>query len=118
MLYAEAAEMVIRFWSARTTALRFPDYLQHFNMNVLPSLRAVDGFLEARILSQSDGVVVQFIVETLWASMEAIDSFAGPDREAAVIADEALHLLTSYDHRVRHYQVDLCEVNRTTKASA
>jgi hypothetical protein len=111
-------EMVVRFWSARTTQVRFPDYLRHFNQNVLPSLRAVDGFLEARVISQSDGVVVQFIAETLWSSMEAIDRFAGPDREAAVIADEALDLLTSYDRRVRHYVVDLCEDHRVAKASA
>jgi heme-degrading monooxygenase HmoA len=104
--------MVVRFWSARTTQARFPDYLKHFNENVLPSLRAVDGFLEARVISQSDGTVVQFIAETLWSSMEAIDQFAGPDREEAVVADEALHLLTSYDRHVRHYQVDLCEAHR------
>jgi hypothetical protein len=110
--------MVVRFWSARTTQARFPDYLKHFNENVLPRLRDVDGFLEARVISQSDGTVVQFIAETLWSSMEAIDQFAGPDREAAVIADEALHLLTSYDHRVRHYLVDLCEDRRVAKASA
>jgi hypothetical protein len=110
--------MVVRFWSARTTQARFPDYLRHFNENVLPRLRAVDGFLEARVISQSDGVVVQFIAETLWSSMEAIDRFAGPDRDAAVIADEALHLLTSYDHRVRHYVVDLCEDRQAVKTSA
>jgi heme-degrading monooxygenase HmoA len=110
--------MVVRFWSARTTQVRFPEYLRLFNQNVLPSLRAVDGFLEARVISQSDGVVVQFIVETLWSSMEAISCFAGPDHEQAVIADEALHLLTSYDHRVRHYLVDLCEDHRVSKASA
>jgi hypothetical protein len=101
--------MVVRFWSARTTQERFPQYLKHFNENVLPSLRAVNGFLEARVISQSDGTVVQFIAETLWASMEAIDLFAKPDREAAVVADEALHLLTSYDRRVRHYHVDTSE---------
>jgi heme-degrading monooxygenase HmoA len=109
--------MVVRFWSARTTQVRFPDYLRHFHQNVLPSLKAVDGFLEARVISQSDGVVVQFIVETLWATMEAIDRFAGPDREAAVVADEALDLLTSYDRRVRHYQVDLCDDARGRKTS-
>ncbi len=109
--------MVVRFWSARTTQVRFPDYLRHFHENVLPSLHAVDGFLEARVISQSDGVVVQFIVETLWATMEAIDRFAGPDREAAVIADEALDLLTSYDRRVRHYLVDLYENGHAKKIS-
>ena len=110
--------MVVRFWSARTTQVRFPDYLRHFNENVLPKLRMVDGFLEARVISQSDGVVVHFIAETLWSSMEAIHRFAGPDCESAVVADEALDLLTSYDRRVRHYVVDLCEDHRTAKASA
>jgi len=110
--------MVVRFWSARTTQVRMPSYLRHFNENVLPKLRAVDGFLEARVISQSDGVVVQFIVEMLWNSMEAIHSFAGPEPNVAVIADEALHLLTSYDHRVQHYMVDLCEDHRTVKATA
>jgi hypothetical protein len=110
--------MVVRFWTARTTQERFPAYLRHFNENVLPSLRAVDGFLEARVISQSDGTVVQFIAETLWSTMEAIDRFAGPDREAAVVADEALHLLTSFDRRVRHYQVDLSERRQTAMASA
>jgi heme-degrading monooxygenase HmoA len=101
--------MVVRFWSARTTQVPFPEYLRHFNDHVLPHLRGVDGFLEARVLSQSDGVVVQFIVETLWSSMEAIERFAGQDKEAAVVAVEALHLLTSHDRRVRHYHVDVRE---------
>ena len=109
--------MVVRFWSARTTQVRFPTYMKHFEEHVLPKLRGVDGFLEARILTQSDGVVVQFIVETLWSSMEAIDRFAGRDREAAVVADEALDLLTSYDRRVKHYQVDLREVRGAAKGA-
>ena len=109
--------MVVRFWSARTTQVRFPEYLRHFDENVLPHLRGVDGFLEARVLSQSDGVVVAFIVETLWSSMEAIDRFAGPDREAAVVAVEALHLLTSYDRRVRHYELDVREARQALPAA-
>ena len=109
--------MVVRFWSARTTQVRFPDYLRHFDQHVLPHLRGVEGFLEARVLSQSDGVVVSFIVETLWSSMEAIDRFAGPDREAAVVGVEALHLLTSYDRRVRHYEVDVREVGQPLTAA-
>jgi len=109
--------MVVRFWSARTTAVRFPDYLRHFNEHVLPTLRVVEGFLEARVLSQSDGVVVHFIVETLWASMQAVERFAGPEHDQAVIADEALHLLTSYDRHVQHYQVSVCEERRTTTSA-
>ena len=110
--------MIVRFWSARTTELRLPDYLRHFNDNVLPHLRSKEGFLEARVLTQSDGVVVEMIVETLWVSLEAIERFAGPDRESAVVAEEAVHLLTSYDRRVRHYEVQVREEQRTTASSA
>jgi heme-degrading monooxygenase HmoA len=108
----EQSEMVVRFWSARTTQLRLPDYLRHFNEHVLPHLRAKDGFIEARVLTQSDGVVVEMIVETLWASLEAIERFAGPDRESAVVAEEAVDLLTSYDRRVRHYEVKVRDQHR------
>lgn len=110
--------MVVRFWSARTTQVRYPEYLRHFHDNVLPHLRSHEGFLEARVLSQSDGVVVHFIVETLWASLEAIENFAGKDREAAVIEDEARVLLTSYDHRVQHYEVTLREEEREATAAS
>jgi heme-degrading monooxygenase HmoA len=110
--------MVVRFWSARTTELRYPEYLRHFNLHVLPLLRSKEGFLEARVLAQSDGVVVQFIVETLWTSLKAIEKFAGPDRESAVVAEEAVHLLTSYDHRVQHYEVTVREEHREAATSA
>src|SRR5882757_10181946 len=114
----EQAEMVVRFWSARTTEVRLPDYLRHFNEHVLPHLRAKDGFIEARVLTQSDGVVVEIIVETLWSSLEAIERFAGPDRESAVVAEEAVHLLTSYDRRVRHYEVKVREQHRSLTSSS
>ena len=110
--------MVVRFWSARTTVVRFPDYLRHFRENVLAHLRSFPGFREARVISQSDKVVVHFIVETLWDSFEAIDRFAGPDRGAAVVAQEALELLTSYDRRVQHFSVDLYESQSSTASRA
>jgi heme-degrading monooxygenase HmoA len=110
--------MVVRFWSARTTELRLPEYLRHFNHRVLPHLRSKEGFIEARVLTQSDGVVVEMIVETLWASLEAIERFAGSDRESAVVAEEAVHLLTSYDRRVRHYEVVVREEHRAVASTS
>jgi len=110
--------MVVRFWSARTTELRLPDYLRHFNNHVLPHLRSKEGFLEARVLTQSDGVVVELIVETLWQSLDAIERFAGSDRESAVVAEEAVHLLTSHDRRVRHYDVKVRQQQDAAASSA
>src|SRR4029077_9425005 len=110
--------MVVRFWSARTTEPRLPDYLRHFNERVLPHLRAKEGLIEARVLTQSDGVVVELIVETLWASLAAIERFAGPDRDSYVVAEEAVDLLTSYDRRVRHYEVKVREERRSLTSSS
>jgi heme-degrading monooxygenase HmoA len=44
-------------------------------------------------------------VTTVWQSLQAIDAFAGSDRETAVVASDAAALLTDYDRRVRHYEV-------------
>jgi hypothetical protein len=46
---------------------------------------------------------------TIWQSNSAIDAFAGPDREAAVVAPEAAALLTDYDRRVRHFEVAMAD---------
>jgi len=110
--------MVVRFWSARTTEFRYPEYVRHFKQRVLPMLRSKEGFLEARVLAQSDGVVVRFIVETLWSSLAAIEKFAGPDRESAVIDDEAVDMLTSYDHRVQHFDVTVREEHLTAHTAS
>ena len=47
----------------------------------------------------------EILVITVWQSFSAIDAFAGPDREAAVVAPEAAALLTHYDRRVRHFEI-------------
>jgi hypothetical protein len=50
---------------------------------------------------------VEITVTTVWTGFEAIEAFAHPDREAAVVAPEAAALLSDYDRRVRHYEIAL-----------
>ena len=80
-------------------------YLAHFRESVLPGLHAVPGFLSANVLTQDSDGSVEILVLTYWESFDAIDAFASPDREAAVVADAAAALLGTYDRRVRHYHV-------------
>jgi hypothetical protein len=42
---------------------------------------------------------------TLWDSMEAIQAFAGPRLERAVVEPEARATLLHYDIAVQHYEV-------------
>jgi hypothetical protein len=97
--------MIARLWSARTTKTLSSRYLEHFCQTVVPSLRTFHGYVSSSVLIRSDGEAVEILVTTLWQSLEALDAFAGADRETAVVASEAAALLMDYDRRVRHYEV-------------
>jgi len=97
--------MIIRFWSARTNELRCRAYLKHFDRSVLPKLREFEGYVGVTTLTREADGQVEILVATVWRSLEAIRQFAGPDIEAAIVAEEAAALLTDFDRRVRHFKV-------------
>lgn len=101
--------MIARLWSAQTTPALSDSYLQHFEETVRPELRRVGGFLGATVCTRRLPAVVEILVSTYWESFAAVDSFAGADRESAVVAAEAAALLTDFDKRVRHYEVALAD---------
>lgn len=97
--------MIVRLWSARTTQAQSQAYVQHFSGAVLPALRQFDGYVSSTVLTRPNVDAIEILVLTVWQSFSAIDAFAGPDREAAVVAPEAAALLTDFDRRVRHFEV-------------
>jgi heme-degrading monooxygenase HmoA len=48
---------------------------------------------------------VEFVVLTLWESMDAVRKFAGPKLENAVVEPEARAALTEFDKFVAHFEV-------------
>lgn len=97
--------MIVRLWSARTTPAQSQGYLQHFSNEVLPALQTFAGYVSSSVLMRPAENALEILVITVWQSFSAIDAFAGPDREAAVVAPEAAALLTHYDRRVRHFEI-------------
>jgi heme-degrading monooxygenase HmoA len=102
--------MIARLWTARTTPALCNSYLEHFSKTVQPSLRKLKGFCGATVFTRPLEGSVEVIVTTYWESLEAIAAFAGPDRDAAVVAEEATRLLSDFDKRVRHYDVALANL--------
>lgn len=96
---------ILRQWTARATQEQWPRYRAHFSIKVLPELRKVDGFLEAKLYSRYAGSEVEILVETSWRSLDSIRAFAGPDVEAAVVSEEATAMLTEFDGHARHYEL-------------
>jgi uncharacterized protein YciI/heme-degrading monooxygenase HmoA len=107
---ALVAGAVLRRWSARTTQAQLPKYLEHFSSNVMLELRRVPGYLGATVSLRCLESEVEIVVETTWRSLDSIRNFAGPDLEAAVVADQAAALLTDFDRRVRHYEIAVRDV--------
>ncbi len=106
--------MVARLWSARTAPELASLYLTHFSQHVQPMLRTFGGYAGSTVLTREASESVEILVTTLWRSMQAIEAFAGPDREAAVVAPEAAALLTSFDKRAVHYDLALFEFPNTS----
>jgi heme-degrading monooxygenase HmoA len=98
--------MLGRLWSGRTTRANAEPYLDHLRTDTLPALETLDGFRGAFVLRRAvDGDSVEFLVLTLWESERAVEAFAGPDVERAVIPDAARRVLASWDERAAHYEV-------------
>jgi heme-degrading monooxygenase HmoA len=97
--------VIARLWSANTTSDRAPQYIDHLKSKVMPVLEKIEGFAGAMLLTRVESDAVEVIVITQWSSLAAIRGFAGNDLEEAVVADEAAALLTSFDQRVRHYDL-------------
>jgi heme-degrading monooxygenase HmoA len=97
--------MIARVWTAQTTPAQAPAYAEHLRTQVLPAIRALDGYGGAMLLERAVPGAVEILVLTFWRSVDAIRSFAGADVEGAVVVEEAAALLTRFDRRVRHYEV-------------
>ena|SRR5436190_23882214 len=98
--------MIARIWRGMAaTSVHAEMYLRHVTKTVFPSLSAIQGHRGARVLRRSVGNGVEFVVMTLWDSMESVRRFAGPNPESAVVEPEARAVLSEYDDFVRHYEI-------------
>jgi uncharacterized protein YciI/heme-degrading monooxygenase HmoA len=97
--------MILRMWKARSTVEKAREYIQHATKKVFPALRVIEGHRGALLLRRAAGSADEFVVLTLWESMEAVRRFAGVRPEKAVVEPEAQAILTSFDDCVTHFEV-------------
>jgi len=97
--------MILRMWSARSTTEKAEEYVRFVTTKIFPPLREIKGHRGAYLLRRSAPESVEFVVLTLWDSMEAIREFAGADTDKAVVEPPARAVLTSFDQLVKHFEV-------------
>jgi heme-degrading monooxygenase HmoA len=97
--------MIIREWRGTASRSNAQAYPKHFHDNVVPELRSIAGFAGAQLSRRDCDNNVEFLVLTRWQSLDAVDAFAGPDIDKAVVEPDAAAALVEFETTVRHYEV-------------
>ncbi len=99
--------MIARVWRGTALPERADQYVEHLQRSVLPELYQIEGFKGAYLLRRNLDEGVEFTVQTLWESMDAIRKFAGENAETAVVAPAARPLFREFDSTATHYEIVL-----------
>lgn len=97
---------VIRVWYGTSYSKCADKYGRHVKEDIFPLLSEMKGSLGAKVLRRNVKEGVEFMVMTIWDSMESIKEFAKDDIEKAVVAKIAQPLFIRYHDHVSHFIVD------------
>lgn len=99
--------MIARIWQGRTRPGMGKAYYDYLKQTGLKEYRKTEGFREVLVLRREIGDETEYLLVTLWDSMEAIRKFAGPDPERAVYYPEDSRYFPEQEMGpdVKHYDV-------------
>ncbi len=97
--------MIARTWAGATRAADADAYLGYLHATGLAAYQATPGNRGVLALRRIAGDRAEFLLLTLWDSVEAIQQFAGNDIDRAVFYPEDDRFLVARDERVNHYEV-------------
>ena len=97
--------MIVRTWRAYADTSSAERYPSHLLEKVRPELEGIAGFRGLFLLQRRHGDEIEYVVQTLWDSMDAVRTFAGPHPERAVVGPAAAAVLLRFDETVDHYEV-------------
>ena len=97
--------MILRQWHGWTDKSNADAYSELFRTKG-PNVERVEGRRGAYLLRRNSGDEVEFVVQHIFDSMEAIRAALGKDYEAARLIPGAEALLSRYDATCTHYEID------------
>lgn len=98
--------MIARVWKGWTKAENADTYEKLLREVVYPGLQKIDGYQGGYIFRQDNVDESEFVAVNLFASLEAIKAFAGPDYAIPVFEPEARQLLSKVEPIAQHYEVN------------
>jgi hypothetical protein len=97
--------MIARIWRGVTPAAQADSYLEYMNKTGLSEYREKEGNRGVFVLREIRDDRAEFIVLSLWESLEAVKTFAGDEIEIPVYYPEDDEYLLWREPNVAHYEV-------------
>src|SRR6266705_424450 len=97
--------MISRHWKGIARHECADRYVDHLEADTFPQLASLPGFIRATVLRRDVAEGTEFQIVTLWESRSAIEAFAGPDPEVAVVPAVVQAMMVRYEERAAHYEV-------------
>jgi len=80
--------MIARIWRGRTRPSMGKPYMAYLEQTGLKEYKATEGFKQVLVLTREVGDQTEYVLVTLWQSMDAVRRFAGSEPERAVYYPE------------------------------
>jgi heme-degrading monooxygenase HmoA len=98
--------VIARVWRGWTKPGDGDAYVTFLRTSLFPAVAGrVSGFHGGYVLRREDGGEDEFVVLTVFESLEAVRAFAGDEYEVPVIEPQAARLLSRGDELAAHYEV-------------
>jgi heme-degrading monooxygenase HmoA len=97
--------MIARIWKGAVKREDGDAYEAYMDETGIAGYVATPGNRGAWMLRRDRGELTEFVMFTLWESLDAVRAFAGEDYETAVFYPEDDRYLVERDLRSEHYEV-------------
>jgi heme-degrading monooxygenase HmoA len=97
--------MISRHWKGIAKPGEAENYIKHLRSDTFPKLAKIDGFISASILKRPVVKGTEFLIITVWESIESIKCFAGARADVAVVPEVVQAMMVECDTTVSHYEV-------------
>ena len=98
--------MIARIWRGAVRAADADEYADYIRDTGLAAYLATPGNRGAWMLRRKLGDRTEFVMFTLWDSLDAVKAFAGEDYETAVFYPQDDRYLVERDLTSSHFEVD------------
>jgi heme-degrading monooxygenase HmoA len=97
--------MIERHWKGVARPSEATRYIHHLRLDTFPSVAKIKGFIRSTILYRPVEKGTEFLIITVWESLDSIRQFAGANVEQAVVPAVVQEMMVEWEERVAHYEV-------------